>query len=421
MFPSRRTPALRRHKPSGLAVVTLDGKDHYLGPWPSGQRKPPAAAQAEYDRLISEWLAHGRRVPETEDGDPLTVSGLILAFWGHAEQHYRRPDGTPTSELADYKLSLRPLRELYGRLAVPEFSPRKLKAVRERMIEANLCRGVINQRVGRIVRVFKWGVGEELVPETVHRALAAVPGLQKGRSKARESEPVKPVPAAWVEATLPHVLPPVRAMARLQQLTGARPGEICALRGCDIDMSGPVWLYRPQVHKTMHAGKDRVIAVGPRAQEALKPWLRLNLTEYLFQPREAVAALRAGQRRHRKGRVRPSQASRRNARPKKVPGERYTSRSYAQAIAKGVLAANTARACGPCKPLKPEARCEACKAAAVPHWHPHMLRHSHATAVRRQFGLEAARVALGHHQTRVTEVYTERDLALAAKVAREIG
>jgi site-specific recombinase XerC len=119
--------------------------------------------------------------------------------------------------------------------------------------------------------------------------------------------------------------------------------------------------------------------------------------------------------------VRPSQAHRRKARPKKVPGERYTSRSYAQAIAKGVLAANTARACGPCKSLKPEERCEACKAAAVPHWHPHQLRHAHATAIRRRFGLEAAQVALGHSQANVTQVYAERDLALAVKVALEVG
>ena len=28
-----RVPSYRRHKPSGQAVVTLSGKDFYLGPW----------------------------------------------------------------------------------------------------------------------------------------------------------------------------------------------------------------------------------------------------------------------------------------------------------------------------------------------------------------------------------------------------
>ena len=51
---SNRTPKLRRHKPSWQAVVTLDGKDHYLGPWPPLLRKPPPCARAAYDRLFAE-------------------------------------------------------------------------------------------------------------------------------------------------------------------------------------------------------------------------------------------------------------------------------------------------------------------------------------------------------------------------------
>ncbi len=108
-----RTPSLRRHAASGLAVVTLDGHDHYLGTWPPEAKKPPAEAQAAYDRLIAEWLANGRRLPSAaETNSPFTVSQLLLAFWRHAEQHYRRDDGTPTQELSDYRYSLRPLREL---------------------------------------------------------------------------------------------------------------------------------------------------------------------------------------------------------------------------------------------------------------------------------------------------------------------
>jgi integrase len=57
----------------------------------------------------------------------------------------------------------------------------------------------------------------------------------------------------------------------------------------------------------------------------------------------------------------------------------------------------------------------------VPHWHPNQLRHTFATAARRQFGLEAAQVALGHAQADVTQVYAERDLTLALKVAAEVG
>jgi hypothetical protein len=134
----------------------------------------------------------GRRLPTESIAKPFTINQLILAFWRHAEQHYRHEDGTPTNELTDYRYSLRPLRELYGDSPAEEFSPLRLKAVRQRMIESDLCRSVINQRVGRIVRMFRWGVSEELVAETVYRAHTTVRGLEKGRCAARETEPVRP-------------------------------------------------------------------------------------------------------------------------------------------------------------------------------------------------------------------------------------
>ena len=55
------------------------------------------------------------------------------------------------------------------------------------------------------------------------------------------------------------------------------------------------------------------------------------------------------------------------------------------------------------------------------HWHPNQLRHTAATEVRRRFGLEAAQVLLGHSKADVTQMYAERDDALAERVAREVG
>jgi len=49
------------------------------------------------------------------------------------------------------------------------------------------------------------------------------------------------------------------------------------------------------------------------------------------------------------------------------------------------------------------------------------LRHSAATEIRRQFGLEAAQTVLGHAKADITQVYAERDLSLAAEVMRRIG
>ena len=59
--------------------------------------------------------------------------------------------------------------------------------------------------------------------------------------------------------------------------------------------------------------------------------------------------------------------------------------------------------------------------AGMPHWHPNQLRHTFATEVRRTHGLEVALAALGHSKADMTQIYAERDAALAAKVAAEIG
>ena len=72
-----RVPSYPRHKPSGQAVVTLNGHDIYLGKWNT------KASRAEYDRLITEWLAAGRCLPKAQ-GD-LTVAELALHYWRFAK------------------------------------------------------------------------------------------------------------------------------------------------------------------------------------------------------------------------------------------------------------------------------------------------------------------------------------------------
>ena len=55
-------------------------------------------------------------------------------------------------------------------------------------------------------------------------------------------------------------------------------------------------------------------------------------------------------------------------------------------------------------------------------WHPYQLRHAAGTRIRREFGLEAAQIALGHSSALVTDaVYAERDLTKVVEVMRKIG
>jgi len=395
-----RTPSYRLHRPSGRAVVTLNGKDHYLG-----KHGTPESREA-YDRLVAEWLAQGRQPlqPLAPDDGP-TIDDVLLAYWQHASAYYRKRTGEPTKEQGNLRLVLRRLRHLYGRTPAARFDSLALEALRDAMIRDGLCRTRINKDTDRVKRLFRWAATKRLVPVSVCQLLGTVAGLRAGRTAAKERDPVKPVADEHVRATLPCLSPQVAAMIQLQRLTGMRPGEVTLIRGTDVDRSGDIWLYRPGsdrgphgAHKTAWRERDRVIPQGPKAQAVLRPWLRADPAEYLFQPREARAAYNAQRRARRKSKVPPSQQQRTPKKnPKKQPGDRYRDSSYAQAVAKG------------------------CRKAGVPRWSPNQLRHSHATEVRRRFGLEAAQVVLGHARADVTQVYAERDLSLAVEVAAAVG
>lgn len=198
-------PSYRRHKPSGQARVIIDGEHIYLGRYGSPESKE------EYARLIAEIAVSDAAKPRSTNRhgasfDGVTVNELILRYWRFAKNYYSK-NGSPTKELDCMRLALRPLRKLYGYTRGAEFGPKALKVIRQAMIDQGLCRGVINHRVSRIKRVFKWAVSEELVPGSVYHALGAVTGLRFGRTDARESEPVKPVPGEHVDAVFPYVPP----------------------------------------------------------------------------------------------------------------------------------------------------------------------------------------------------------------------
>ena len=103
---SLRVPAYRHHRPSGQAVVTLCGKDHYLGRWNT------KASRREYDRLIGEWLAGGRCLSEPHDNGP-TIAELCAAYWVHARANYRK-DGRPTGSIERIRVAIRAVREHYS-------------------------------------------------------------------------------------------------------------------------------------------------------------------------------------------------------------------------------------------------------------------------------------------------------------------
>ena len=381
-----KQPVYRLHKARNCAVVTLNGKNHYLGPWQSPE------SHEKYARLIAEWRRNNGVLPTAvcSPSGVLTINELVLAYFRFAQTRYLK-HGEPTSEVGCVRQALRPLRQLYGSTPAADFGPKALKDVRQAVIDSGRSRKSINKDVGRLKRMFKWAVGEELIEASIFQRLQAVDGLKKGQTSARETGRVPPVPVEHVDAVLPYLPPPVVAMIRLQLLTGIRPQEVSGIRPCEVsDRGDGLWAYAPAVHKTEHHGRDKLILLGPQAQEVLKPWLDRSPTDYCFTPAESVAWMKA-KRRKRPGPIRQQE-------PPAGLNPKYTRHSYRTAIQR------------------------ACVRAKVPVWAPNQLRHTRATQIRAEYGsIEAAKAVLGHTDTRITEIYAERDLGLAAKVMREIG
>jgi integrase len=195
-------------------------------------------------------------------------------------------------------------------------------------------------------------------------------------------------------------------MVQIQRLTGARPCEVVIMRAADIDTTGEIWVYEPAHHKNQWRGHRRFIPLGPRVQHILQPFLQRSTGPFLFSPADAEQERSVRRRQLRKTPMSPSQAKRRaKPRPRRPKRERYDVDSYRRAISYGIEAANKIR------PEKDQ----------IPHWFPLQLRHSRATEVRKAYGLEGAQVALGHAHASISEVYAEKNLELAVRIARLTG
>mgnify|MGYP006921393094 CR=1 FL=1 len=354
-----RVPSYRLHRSSGQAVVTLSGRDHYLGPHNTPESK------AAYQRIVAEWLAGGRHLRPVP-GNVITVAEVVLAYCAAGENRDTRD-----------KRVLPVVVQLYGAVPVTEFGPLALEACRAKIVGRGWTRKSVNLAVGRIKTMLRWAVSKEMAGGDKVMAALTLPGLRAGRSPAAESQPIEPVPDAHVDAVLPHLSPQLRAVVELMRLTGMRPGEALAISPGRIDRSGPAgcWVYRPTRHKTQSRGHSRAVLIGPRGQAVLMPWMNRPAGQECFRPCETARA-NSG--------ARPS-------------GTVYRTTTLGHAIAR------------------------ACRTAGVPHWHPHQLRHAAASRVRAAAGLDAAQVILGHRHAQTTEIYAEADRAKAAEIMAKVG
>jgi integrase len=366
-------PTMRRIAATNQAYVYLDGKRHYLGPWGS-----PEARQA-FRKVLDAWEAtQGQGTPFTPSGAFVTVADLIAAFMDHARVYYRHPDGRPTSQLGLFRWAGDELFTNHADRLAAEFGPQDLRGLMRgwasRRWKARVeggqdgaawTRTTVNILAQKVRQIFAWGGEQGLVPESVAALLAAVKPLPKNRSAAREKGEVRPVPFPVLWDAFAKLAPVHQLMVLVQLRCGARPGEVCRMRGDELHRSSFVWkgetvqvpagtwAFVPTQSKNAWRGKLTAYLVGPRLQSLLRPVLAEHGTGYLFLAR--------------RGKPRPIEP-----------------RQYWRVLT---------------------------EAGGI---HPNQLRHNFATRRAKAGGIESARQSLGHGSAATTARYVQRDLDAAA-------
>lgn len=401
----RKEPRYCLHKGTGQAYMRIEGRMVYLGEYNS-----PKSLE-RYNRLKAEWLLNrfSPKLKQKATTGPC-MADLCNAYLDFAEKYYSQ-----SSEAKQMKLACKPVSELYATMLCSEFGIREYKTCRQWWVNRGCSRQYTNHQTKRLLRILRWGVENEMVPSRVVEALRCVAPLKAGRCEAPETKRILPVEQARVDATLPHCSQVVGDMIRFQQLVGCRPGEVCQITPSMVDRSGDVWLIALAKHKTAYRGKDRILYVGPKAQAILSKYLLRAADSNCFSPIESER--QRLQERHAARKTPLSCGNRpgtnRTRRPKKSPGEAFTTGTYGRSIK---------NACRRAFPAPKELSKEGSQTWHSEHsWHPNQLRHSRATELRRQFGIEGAQVILGHSDVGVTQVYAERDAAKAIDIARRIG
>ena len=350
-------PAYQFHI-SGQARVTLDGRDFYLGPHESEE------SYARYYALLAEYNSNGKRAPKQPTkmvDEAILVRHVVADYTARVLPRYKNNQGA----YGRLKIVLAKLDELFADVPANEFGPRKLDALRDRLIGTGNSRGYINDQVRDVVRIFRHGVARELCVPDVYQALEALEPLKRGQAPDRPKR--GGVELSEVEKTLPYLSPTLQAMVHLQLATACRPSELFRMTPAQVDRRGKVWIYRPDRHKTAQYGKPKTIPINAEAEAVLRPFLSDDPNELCFQTTKGTA---------------------------------WNKDSYRRQITR------------------------AAKQAKAKHWTPYQLRHASAQKVRDKLGAEAAQAILGHSRLSTTEVYakaSEAKAVAASEVTPVIG
>lgn len=325
-------------------------------------RAGTAESKMRYAALLQD-IAQGRTLsPKLEPEPPagVLVSELCVRFVAdYAIPRYKTTDGKPSAEVACFKSVMRILDDLFGGTYANDFQALRLRTCRQAMIDAGWARRWINKQVSRIRLIFRVGASWEMVRPDVLASLETVPALTAGESSAPETEPRTAVSDADLKAVREVLQERHRDVLDLLLMTGARPGELLNLTTGMIDRSDPeIWRASLAHHKTAKKGKTRTLFFVPAAQLVLMKYLKANPDERIFP---------------------------------------FQRQEYSETINR------------------------ACRRAGVTPFTPHALRHTVATKLADEVGIEGAQRLLGHSGAAMTRHYSQAAEKQAIAAVRKLG
>ena len=381
-------------------------------------------SRAKYAETRRAWeetrAAESRREETRKDRAAGIVRGALIAelidrYLIHARERYQK-HGKPTGTADTIWITLKPFLLKFGATDTAEFGLDELEDYQRELDRGGrLCRKQINARIRIICAMFTWGArhkgenGNRLVPPATAAELRLIENLRRGYCAAKDHPRRLAAPIADIEKAALESSGPVRAMIRVQLLTGARPGEIRLMRAQEITrVSAKLWEYRPESYKTeLHDadGERMIIYLGPKSIRELRPFMesaekRTDGADYLFRPADAAAERHAFSEviDAQKTPSRRARDAQRAACPRRAYSDHYSAEAFREAVQ---------RACG---------------RAGVPVFTPYQIRKARATEIDRNQGAEAAAILLGHKSIKTTiDHYIDPRQEQARRLAERIG
>ena len=353
----------------GMAVVYIHGRRIFLGPWPEHPKPPSSEVQAKYKAALVVANLSDKPQPIAQS----TMAVLVDKITDWAADYYQ----TAPKDLWAIAQAAQLLLAVTGKvMRVEDLGPSHIVACRDALVASGRTRQGINKSLGIIRRILRRACELGLLPPAVLTGCLVVPGLRPGRTAAPEALRREGVPDDVLEATEKHLSPQMKAMVRVQRITGMRPNELVRMTWNQIDQSGAVWMYKPTRHKCAWRGQSREILLGVKAQAILSEWRFLDGLPVFSPKRDRPHLLQAWQR---------------------APKAEWLVSSYAHAVARACIAAN------------------------VPRWSPQDLRKAAAQEIREEFGLEVAAAVLGHSVEVNQRHYSTHSRKAAMEVVKKLG